>query len=130
MSRPSEFEKELLFRIKIAKLPQPQAEYRFHPKRKWRFDFAWPKQKVAAECEGAVWTRGRHTRGSGFIADCQKYNTAAVMGWIVLRYPRCMIHEAIEDLKVLLKRGKNGVKTALSDMPARSAYLNTTAASL
>ena len=81
----------------------PEQEYKFHSKRKYRFDFAWPHKKIAAECEGAVWTGGRHTRGSGFIADCQKYNAAALLGWTVLRYPKCLIREAIDDIRFLLK---------------------------
>lgn len=62
-------------------------EYRFHPIRKWRFDFAFPdKEKmIAIECEGAVYTRGRHTRGKGFTEDCDKYNEATIIGWRVLR---------------------------------------------
>ena len=60
-------------------------EYRFHPTRKWRMDWAWPKHKLALEIEGGAWTRGRHTRGKGFVADLEKYNTATVMGWRILR---------------------------------------------
>lgn len=71
--------------LKHAGLPVPVAEYRFHPTRKWRFDFAWPDALVALEVEGAVWVQGRHTRGSGFVKDMEKYNTAAGMGWRVLR---------------------------------------------
>jgi len=53
-----------------------EEEYEFEPGRRWRLDFAWPGQLVAVEIEGGVWSRGRHTRGSGFIGDCEKYNTA------------------------------------------------------
>ena len=62
-------------------------EYKFHPTRRWRFDYATadPALKIAIEVEGAVWTNGRHTRGSGFIKDMEKYNTAASMGWTILR---------------------------------------------
>lgn len=61
------------------------AEYRFHPKRRWRFDWAWPDARVALEIEGGAWTGGRHTRGKGFIGDMEKYNNAALLGWRVLR---------------------------------------------
>ena len=69
----------------IAGLRKPDAEYRFHPDRKWRFDFAWPEARIAYEIEGAVWTGGRHTRGSGFIKDAEKYNHAAALDWLVFR---------------------------------------------
>ncbi|MEW6361725.1 MAG: hypothetical protein AB1477_06350 [Acidobacteriota bacterium] len=66
------------------------AEFRFDPYRRWRFDFAvtlhsWPKEKVALEVDGGIWTGGRHTRGSGFKADMEKFNRAAVLGWRILR---------------------------------------------
>lgn len=60
-------------------------EYRFHPVRKWRFDYAVPSLMVALEVEGGCWVGGRHTRGAGFKADMEKYNTAATLGWTVLR---------------------------------------------
>ncbi len=66
-------------------IPAAEAEHRFHPTRKWRFDFAWPEQRVALEMEGGVWTKGRHTRPKGFLKDMQKYNAAAVLGWRVVR---------------------------------------------
>lgn len=60
-------------------------EHRFHPVRKWRFDYAIPEHKIALEVEGGVWTAGRHTRPQGFLGDIEKYNTATLMGWKVLR---------------------------------------------
>ncbi len=60
-------------------------EYHFHDKRRWRFDYALPKFRIAVEVEGGVWTNGRHTRASGFLKDMEKYNTATTMGWRVLR---------------------------------------------
>ena len=88
----SELEQELEFQIRAVRIPQPEREYRFAPPRRWRFDMAWPDQMVAVECEGGVWTRGRHTRGAGFIADCEKYNRAALDGWCVLRFTSEHIH--------------------------------------
>lgn len=60
-------------------------EFRFHPQRRWRFDYALPKCLVAVEVEGGVWTRGRHVNPKGFLRDMEKYNTATLMGWSVLR---------------------------------------------
>lgn len=84
--------------LKREGLPLPQTEVRFHETRRWRFDFAWfgimpdpsglPRgiePMVALEVEGGAYSRGRHTRGNGFIADMEKYNEAAVRGWKVLR---------------------------------------------
>jgi len=67
-------------------LPLPVREYRFAPPRRWRFDFAWPEKRVAVEIEGGIFSMGRHTRGQGFLADAEKYNRAAMLGWCVLRY--------------------------------------------
>jgi very-short-patch-repair endonuclease len=79
-------------------------EHRFHPTRKWRFDFAvLPiEKKIAVEVEGGVWSGGRHTRGSGYIGDMEKYNEAALMGWKVLRYPASQITtRVVADLERL-----------------------------
>lgn len=62
-------------------------ELQFHPERKWRFDFAWPKHKIAVEVEGGIYSRGRHLTPKGFINDCEKYNAAARRGWRVFRIP-------------------------------------------
>ena len=60
-------------------------EYKFHPERRWRFDYAIPEYKIALEVEGGVWTQGRHTRPQGFLGDVEKYNTATLLGWRVFR---------------------------------------------
>jgi len=58
-------------------------EFRFHPTRKWRFDFASPRLRVAVEIEG----RGRHQTVAGVRSDCEKYNAATAAGWRVFRFP-------------------------------------------
>lgn len=72
--------------VKAWRLPQPQIEFRFHPSRKWRFDRAWPELRLAVEIDGGTWNGGRHTRPAGYAEDCDKLNTAALMGWTVLRF--------------------------------------------
>ena len=79
-------------------LPAPIREHGFAlPERRWMFDVAWVPQRVALEMDGGVWGKGkrcpvckqspagRHTRGSGWVKDTDKLNSAAAMGWRLLR---------------------------------------------
>lgn len=66
-------------------------EYHFHPTRRWRFDFALPDQKIAIEVEGGLFIRGRHARGAGIEKDIEKYNSATLLGWKVIRVTNKMI---------------------------------------
>ena len=86
----SRLEATLALHMRSAGL-DPETEYRFHSPRRWRFDFAFPDQKIAIECEGGIFSGGRHVRGAGFEADAEKYNTAAIDGWMVLRFTSAMI---------------------------------------
>ena len=82
----------------------PERQFRFC-KRKWTFDFAFEKQKLAVEIEGGLWTYGRHNRASGFIKDCAKYNSAVKLGWHVLRYPTEQVIDgtAINDVLEMVR---------------------------
>lgn len=91
----SELEASLALQIRAIGLPEPKREFTFMPKRRFRFDFAWPEQKLAAECEGGIWTGGRHTRGRGFEDDCLKYSEAALLGWKVLRFTEDHIRSGV-----------------------------------
>ncbi|MFM5833831.1 hypothetical protein ACK30D_01955 [Aeromonas caviae] len=65
-------------------LPDPATELLFHPKRRWRLDFAWPTRMIALEVHGGIHSGGRHTRGRGFVEDRAKMNEATLLGWTVL----------------------------------------------
>lgn len=56
-------------------------EYEFHPIRHWRFDFAQPQLRLAVELEGQV-----HRIESRFAGDLDKYNSAAMESWLLLRF--------------------------------------------
>lgn len=76
-------------------LPRPEPEWKFAPRRKWRFDWAWPYASVALEIDGGAFSSGkacpacgrrptgRHTTGAGFLADQEKQNAATLAGWRV-----------------------------------------------
>lgn len=80
-------------------------EYKFHPKRRFRFDFAILKLKIGIEYEGGIYNFGRHVRGRSYTSDCIKYNLAQIEGWKVLRYTVNMVEEnpaqIYNDLKYL-----------------------------
>src|SRR5688572_1545842 len=49
-------------------IPLPTPEFKFHPKRRWRADFAWPNPDgggVLLEVDGGGHVRGRHHRPAG-----------------------------------------------------------------
>jgi hypothetical protein len=99
---------------KLRGLTPPIAEHRFHDSRDWRFDYAWPAERIALEVEGGVWTGGRHTRGAGFMADIEKYNAASTIGWRVLRtVPTLLLtYDTIELVRRAMQSGAPVVEGA------------------
>jgi len=87
------------------------AEYRFHPKRQWRFDYAVPEHMIAIEIEGGIFADKRlgHSSGPAIKKDMEKYNMATLMGWRVFRYMPEQTAECMDDMKVL-KRTIDGKK--------------------
>ena len=100
-------EETLVYQLLHADLPPAEREYKFHPTRKWRWDFAWPADKVAVECQGGTWTKGAHSSGSGLERDYEKINAGQLMGWRVFQASRKMIEsgEVIDILKIVLRKG-------------------------
>lgn len=88
----SELELSFAWQLDRFEVQKPVGQFRFHPKRKWQFDFAWPEHKLAVEIEGGTYSGGRHTRGKGFEDDCEKYNEALLLGWRVLRFTGKMVN--------------------------------------
>lgn len=80
-----------------------ETEFRFHEKRKWRLDIAIPEAKIGIEYEGIFSKKSRHTTISGFTGDIEKYNTAAKMGWTILRYTAKNYTDVVEDVLNALK---------------------------
>ena len=68
----SDPERALETQLTVSGITGWEREYRFHPTRKWPFDFAWPGAMLAVEIDGATWAHGKHTRGSGYEKDCLK----------------------------------------------------------
>ena len=87
-------------------LPEPEQQYKFHPTRKWRFDFAWPCEYpdrgcgVAVEIDGGVWKIGGGRHGGD--TDREKMNCAGALGWLVLHATPAMLkHDPISVIDCL-----------------------------
>lgn len=65
--------------------PLPEREYPVCSSRKFRWDFAFPSQRLALEIDGGVWVKGGHSTGTGILRDMEKLNTGTVNGWRLLR---------------------------------------------
>jgi very-short-patch-repair endonuclease len=78
-------ESALAFQLRAHKIPF-EAEYRFAPPRKFRFDFAFPDKKIACEIDGGIFTFGRHSRPAGIVKDMEKFNIAAGLGYRILKF--------------------------------------------
>jgi hypothetical protein len=85
-------------------LPEPVAEYQFHPERKWKFDWLF-EGLVAVEKEGGIYGKGKpcvmckrrppgaHSSIERLKSDMEKYNEAAMAGFLLIR----VLPEQIED---------------------------------
>ena len=87
----SKLESKFLFLWRCLDGPPLEREYRFHPERKWRADFAHLPSRTLIEVEGGAWVGGRHNRGSGFVKDAEKYLEATLAGWRVVRLTECQL---------------------------------------
>ena len=82
-------------------------EYRFHPTRKFRLDFAHLDSKVGIEIQGGIWNGGRHGRGYGIAQDNEKSNEAIFHGWVIIKLAGNQITtDTLERIKVLIHERK------------------------
>ena len=91
MIREPSLEDDFAAWLSTTDLPAPERQVRFHPTRRWRFDFAWPAHLIAVEVDGLVYGNrgnvGGHQTVDGILADAEKYEAALTAGWLVYRVP-------------------------------------------
>ncbi len=61
-------------------------EFQAIPGRKFRFDFAWRKERLLVEINGGTYSKGAHSTGTGINRDYEKGNLAVLNGWRVLSF--------------------------------------------
>jgi len=66
--------------------PEPLAEQRLIPGRRFSCDLVWTDARLVVEVQGGVWLRrGGHTGGQAQIDDMEKLNELTLLGWRVLQ---------------------------------------------
>ncbi len=106
----SKLESKFLLLWRVAQGPPLEREFRFHPERKWRADFAHPGSRTLIEVEGGIFLKGggRHSRGTGYANDAEKYLEAALHGWTVLRLTERQLEIGfIERIQALLRQSSS-----------------------
>lgn len=85
-------------------LPEATREAQLVPGRKFRTDLSWPDRLVAVEVDGGEWGLGRHGRGIGMRADCEKANALTLAGWAVFRFVGSQVQSgyAVDVLRAAL----------------------------
>lgn len=84
----SKLEAEFILQLRAYQLMDGcELEFRFDPVRRWRFDFAWPEERLAVELQGGIWQgKSGHNTGKGLLRDMEKGNAAQAAGWSVLHF--------------------------------------------
>lgn len=107
-SERTRLERMLWRRIEEAGLPLPVKQFYWaRPERMFRSDFAYVAERILLEVQGGIWAAnpGRHNRGSGYQADCERSNLAVILGWKLLAFTERMIKsgEAVQTIKLAIE---------------------------
>jgi len=84
-------------------------EYQAIPGRKFRFDFAFLRERLLVEINGGTFTRGGHSTGTGIRRDYTKQNLCQIAGYKLLTFDADMVKsgQALDFTEKML-RGDNG----------------------
>ena len=84
-------------------------EYKFDSVRKFKFDYANLRLKIAIEMEGGIYTGTGHAKTGRYLKDMEKYNMAQIKGWIVLRYAHGQDKKIAGDVKKAFEKRKSDI---------------------
>lgn len=99
-------ESEMLFQLRAVGI-EPLTQYKFHPTRKWKADFAvlTADKKLIIEVNGGTWmVKSGHNTGQGISRDYEKANQAQLLGFVYLQYTGKEIHDgtALQEIESYL----------------------------
>ncbi|HET8906919.1 MAG TPA: DUF559 domain-containing protein [Ktedonobacterales bacterium] len=104
-AKREQYEQELLFQIKVARLPVPVTQHLWHPTINYRADLCFEREHLIVEVDGGVYLRhGHHNSGKGYEYDRRRDAEALTLGYLVLRVTPGMVKDgsAIEYVERVL----------------------------
>jgi len=85
-------------------------EFKFNLSRRWKADYFISELNCLIEFEGMGGESkqgiGRHQTKKGYTDDCEKYSTASLMNFKLLRYTALNTNQCVNDLEILLNQKK------------------------
>jgi hypothetical protein len=84
-------------------------EYKFDFERRFKFDYANLRLKIAIEMEGGIYTGTGHAKTGRYLKDMEKYNMAAIKGWIILRYAYGQEKKIAGDVKKAIEKRRSDI---------------------
>ena len=121
MAKKSELEELLASQFKEMGW-RPRRQFKFHPMRKFKADFAWVGKKILVEVDGGIYSRygakrcplcqqlprGGHI--THFDKDRERDNLAQLAGWQVFRFTASMVKDrsALYFMERVLDPGHTG----------------------
>lgn len=85
-------------------------EYKFDSERKFKFDYANLRLKIAIEIEGGIYTGTGHARTGRYLKDMEKYNKATIKGWMILRYAYGQEKKIAGDVKNAIEKRRTDIE--------------------
>lgn len=91
-------------------LPEPQTEYRFHPTRQFKADYAWPDQKLIVERQGGLFSsderaKRAHAMPLKILRDYEKSNLAQLAGWTYLQFTPEQLDKGLMMTEIKIRLG-------------------------
>lgn len=92
-----------------------QRQYKFHPDRQWKADFAWCKSEygptyIMLEVNGGTYiqgsNRGAHSRGPRQREDYEKWSEASLLGWTLILVDSVDVRKGVHIDRVLRAMGR------------------------
>ena len=86
-------EQAFVTQVRMLGLPEPEREVALSNEYAYRWDFVWPRYRLAVEINGGIWNVGGHSTGKGILRDMTKLKLATLAGYRSFQFSA----DAVED---------------------------------